>query len=151
MLVFAQESLSDVWDECLPLFHCHYTELNKNKDIVLDPDEASYRVLESVNILKVYTARLEGILVGYCFFIIMPHLHYKQSLTAQNDILYLHPKVRKGLNGYRFIKYVLTKLKELKPQRIFFHVKASVNFGPMLERLGAKVFETIYSITLRDE
>lgn len=148
-LTFAKEPLFPyLWDECQGLFKRHYDEINTNKAIVLDPDVNQYKNMDAAGMIDVHTARHAGTLVGYSFFVFYSHLHYKSSPSAANDLIYLAPEHRKGLTGYKFLKFILAKVKERNPQRIFFHVKPHVDFGRMLERLGAKLFENIYSITL---
>lgn len=146
--IFATEPLfPHLWDEVQPLFKQHYDEVQVNKAIKLDPDVNAYKKMNELNMIETHTVRHDGVLVGYSFFILSPHLHYKSSFTAVNDLLYISPEFRKGWLGYRFIKFVISQVKKRKPQRILFHVKPHVDFGRVLIRLGAKINENTYSIT----
>lgn len=148
-LTFAKEPLfPHLWDELQSLFKSHYDEVNLNKVIELDPDVEEYQWMDSRGMIEAHTVRHQGRLVGYSVFAFYKHLHYKRSPTAANDLIFISPEYRRGWTGYKFLKFIIARVKERNPQRIFFHVKPHVDFGRMLERLGAKLFENIYSITL---
>lgn len=122
----------------------HYEEISAFKDIPLDPDIASYAKIEEVGALRVFTAREDGgELIGYAVFFIKPNIHYRTSLQALQDILYIHPQKR-GF-GMRFIAWCDEQLKNESIQVVYHHVKAKHNFGPMLERLGYGLVDLIYA------
>lgn len=149
-LVFSKEPLFPAFDEATKILtQLHYLEVGPHKaGIPLDPDVPVYKLLEDTGVLETHTARDKdtGELIGYSVWIVTPHIHYKTSLTATNDVIFIHPKVRKGLQGYKFLKYTINAIKERGVQRILLHVKPHVDFGPAIERLGGKRLETIYSI-----
>ncbi|MDE2233455.1 MAG: hypothetical protein KGJ90_05090, partial [Patescibacteria group bacterium] len=148
---FANEDFWMFWNEARGsgLFEKHYDEINLNKAIKLDPADDLYFALYKMGMMEAHTMRDDkGVLVGYSVYYVQPHMHYKKSLTATNDILFVRKDCRRGLAGYKFLKYTVDEIKKRKPQRIFFHVKPHHDFGRLLERLGAKAFETMYSINL---
>lgn len=152
-LVFAKEPLSPLWLEVAKgLLNEHYQEVGPVKHgIPLDPDMVLYKELEDKGMIETHTARdrVSGELVGYSVWIITTHPHYKGSVTAFNDVVFMRKDYRKGRQGYMFLKYTIEKIKALgKVQRMLFHVKPHVDFGPTLERLGASMLETVYAITL---
>lgn len=100
--------------------------------------------------LSVATARLDGELVGYQVYIITPHLHYKSSITAMSDILYLAPEHRLGRLGLKLMQHAESELKARNVQRVIQNVKLSNDWGRILERMGYKPFERIYAKLLGD-
>lgn len=116
----------------------HYDELALHKDTIpLDPDYERYLLLESKNQLKVYTLRTDDhILIGYAVFFVSPMIHYKSTLCASNDLLYISKEYRQGMTGVKFIKYCESKLREHGVHKITWHIKESNNFVPILKRMG---------------
>ena len=152
MITFQKEPLEKFQsfiDEAVLLLKEHYEELAERTDVIeLDPDVEKYQKLLEMNILEVHTARDDGNLVGYALWMVMNHLHYKKSVTASSDILYIHPNYRKGIFGYKFVKWTTEEVKKRSPQRILFHMKPHLDYGHLVERLGGHFFEKTYSIVL---
>jgi len=149
VITFQKEEGRPFFEEAQNLFKKHYEEIAERTDVIkFDPNVERYGQLNDLGLIEVHTARNDGKLVGYSVWMIFPHLHYKSSLTASSDILYIHPDYRKGLTGVSFLRWTIEEVKKRKPQRILLHVKPSIDYGPILERLGAKYFEKTYSIVL---
>ena len=137
MIAFARECLCDVIQEVDALLKLHYEELTLHKErIKLDPDWPMYTALEHMERLVLFTARDDGRLVGYAAFFVQPHIHYRKTIVAQNDVLFLHPEHRKGTTGIRFIRFSEQCLQGLKVDKIIWHVKFSLDLRPILHRLG---------------
>ena len=87
-----------------------------------------------------------SVLVGYSYFIFVTLSHYKQITIAVNDTLYVDPDYRKGMVGYKFIKFAETQLVSLNVQEIMWRTKlGEKNFGTLLERLGYFPEEVSYT------
>lgn len=122
----------------------HYNEISHYKDIKLEPDLEAYIALEKQGVLRVFTARANnGTLIGYAVYFIRRNLHYKSSLQAVQDILFLMPTHRGS--GGRLIRYCDEELKKENIQVVYHHIKAAHNFGPLLERLGYQLVDLIYA------
>lgn len=142
---FSREVVTEkVIDELLPLFEGHYLEIAHYQDIVLAPDRDFYLNAERLGLLRLFTVREFSEIMGYAVFMVNKNPHYKFSLQASQDILYLAPKVRGGMNGYRFIKWCDEQLKNEGVQVVYQHVKKKHDFGPLLERMGYRAVDTIY-------
>jgi len=149
MITFQHEPVMPFLSDNMDVLRKHYEEIAERTDVIeLDPNIALYEELYSKGKLEVHVARDDGKCIGYHLWIVGPHLHYQKSLTAHSDVLFILPEYRKGMFGAKFIKWSLEEIKKRKPQRILFHVKPSLNYGPILERMGAHMFETAYSIIL---
>jgi hypothetical protein len=144
-----EEDGESFFKEAQELFVKHYEEIAERTDVIkFDPNVERYRELFKAGIIEIHTARDDGNLIGYNVWFVMNHLHYKSSLTATSDILYIAPEFRKGFTGVNFLRWTIDEIKKKKPQRILFHMKPQLDFGFILERFGAKYFEKTYSIVL---
>ena len=149
MITFQQESPSPFADEAVELFKNHYEEVAERQDVIeLDPNIEKYNQLYKAKTLEIHTARDNGKLIGYSLWVVVNHLHYKKSITASSDVLYISPEYRKGMLGYKFIKWTTEEIKKRNPQRILFHMKPFLDYGKIVERLGGHYFEKTYSIVL---
>lgn len=131
-------------EEFLPLLREHFKEIAHFKDIVLDPDFAKYEAMDLTGRLLILTARVEGELVGYAIYFVMPALHYRRSLQAFQDVLYVAPEYRGGLLGMRLLKRSDQELKRMGVEVVRQHMKAAHSFGPLLARLGYELEDLIY-------
>ena len=143
---FQRETLSTLWPEVRPLLTDHWAEIAHYADIPLEPREDRYAMMEEHDALRVFTAREDGKLIGYACFIVVPHLHYASSLTANQDVLFLLPDYRNVGNGAAFILHCDGQLKAEGVQVVTQHVKHGVlDFGPLLAAIGYESVETLYS------
>lgn len=130
--------------ELLPLFFLHWKEIAHFPDIMLEPDTDAYLRAEATGNLRVFTARDDsGEAIGYAVFFLRQNPHYKSSLQASQDILFIKPD-RRG-TGMRLIKWCDEQLALEGVQAVYHHVKQAHNFGPMLERIGYEPVEYIYT------
>ncbi len=141
------------------LLQAHWSEVALDQDRVpLAVDWDSYFTLERQGMLKVISVRdPDGALVGYSWFFYRPHLHYKTTLHATNDIIYLDPALRGGGHGARLVRESEAMLKALAPDRVLkvmYHVKldvllghkdSSATVGTLLAHLGYAHAENCYS------
>lgn len=143
---FQRERASpDLFLEIAPLLVAHFTEIAHFSDIELNPDYSLYLAMEDGGGLRVYTARRsDGELIGYAIFFVRRNPHYRTSLQAVQDILFVRPDQR-GVTGARLIMYADAELKREGVQAVMHHVKAAHNFGPLLERLGYQLVDLIYA------
>jgi GNAT superfamily N-acetyltransferase len=148
VISYQREQVGDVIEEIKPLLALHWREIAHYQDIALDPDWEFYRRAPAV---RVYTARLDGELIGYGVFFLAPNRHYKQSIQAVQDILFLHPDHRGGRTGYRLIKFCDEQAKAEGAQAIYHHVKSAHDFGPLLGALGYELVDLIYAKRLDKE
>lgn len=144
-MIFKLETLSqELLDESFPLFIGHFKEISANQDIPLEPDFEQYYKLEEMGMLRFFSARNDqGKLLGYAVFMVRNNLHYKSSKQAVQDIIYISPHER-GF-GAEFIEWCDAMLKAEGVQLVYHHVKAAHNWGKVLDRLGYRMIEFIYS------
>lgn len=141
-ITFAVEPLHQIKDEIKTLIELHYQELEWTKSVALNPDWEKYEYADNNGSLAIFTARDED-LIGYNVFFLNESLHYKGLKQAIQDLIFIHPDKR-GFGKY-FIYWCDEKLKEIGMQRVYYHLKASNNFGPsLLEPMGYKLIDHVY-------
>ena len=139
MISLSVESVATVKDEIGGLLQMHYDEVAMHKDrIKLDPDWGRYEAMEINRALAIFTARDHGKLVGYAVFVIAWHLHYKDTLLASNDVLFLHPDYRSTSSaGLRLIQYADQRLAgDYGVDKIVWHIKLAHDWRQILHRAG---------------
>jgi GNAT superfamily N-acetyltransferase len=146
MITYQEESFDNVIGEIKPLLENHYQEIANDKDLIkLNPDYDTYKKLCDSGIMRIITARDDGLLAGYCICVIKYHLHYRDSLTALNDIFYIQKPYRKGLIGVKLFIKTEEILKKYGVQRVVMNTKTHHDVGAIFERLGYKETERVFT------
>jgi L-amino acid N-acyltransferase YncA len=144
--VIARETFRDVFDEAVPLLVKHWREIASFQDIPLDVDVPRYLAIEDAGNLRVFTVRVDGRLVGYACFIVAPNAHYKGSLQAVQDVLYVERTARGAMHGLRLVRHCDEALAAEGVQVVTQHVKlAHPTLGVIAQRCGYEPVETIYA------
>lgn len=145
-MLYAEETVRGVRDEITELAKIHGQEISEFKDIFPDIDFKVYEAMEEANCLQIFTARTDTNhheLIGYAVYIYRSHSHYRSSIQATNDALFIMPGYRG--NGLKFLKYCEEGLKRRGVEVIYQTVTMRFNFSVMLERFGYGCTEMIYS------
>lgn len=149
-MTFQWEKFSAIARELPPLFKLHWNELALNKEeIPLEPDWGRYFQYETLGILYILTVRSDGVLVGYAFSLVGPHLHYASTLWGQTEMFWLQPAFRRGLTGVHMLREVEGGMRQLGVKVHHFPIKLHFlsergTIGRLFERLGYKPIETVY-------
>ena len=143
---FATERLVFVKKEMQSLLDLHWQLIALNKDkIKLNPNWNEYIKLDDAGILKLFTARKNGNLVGYFAVTVSTSLHYKDHIFATNDVIFIHPDHRDGSAGYKLLKYAEKELTNMGVSLMMINTKTHQPFDKLLERVGFKLIERVYS------
>ena len=123
----------------------HWDELCKRKELFkLNPDYKTYFKLEDTDHLLTIILENNKEIVGYSVNIITNHLHYKDVIICQNDLLYLKEEYRQGFTGIKLIKET-EKLAKLKGAGVMlWHAKVDSNLAKILPKMKANLHEQIY-------
>ena len=154
-MILAREYLADCIDDILPLLEVHYAEVGfthrgRAGPIPLDLDWDAYRNLEALGILRGYTARLEGKLIGYAAFVVAAsNLHHKHLKYASLDVLSVVPAHR-GLTGSRLMAYCERELRAEGVRMMTICVPRQCDWTPLAERWGYERVETYMQKWLGD-
>lgn len=133
---FSEETLTpELLEEAKPLLEKHWDQIAHYKDIPLDPDYDLYLKMQHLKMIRCYIMREpSGRMVGYSVFVVRPNMHYKQCLTATEDIIFVDPEKR-GY-GMFFISWCDEQLKALGVQIVTHHIKVYFDWSKSLMRQG---------------
>lgn len=149
---FAWERFSQIAHELPPLFLEHWRELALNKDAIpLDPDWDKFYALDVQNILRVLTVRVEGVLAGYAFLLVGPHLHYRSTCWGHIDMFWTDPVIRSGWTGVKLFKILIRDAKVMGAVNLTLSTKHHFmdnRVTKLLQRLGFTPIETVHSMRL---
>jgi GNAT superfamily N-acetyltransferase len=141
---FQRERAQAIFEEIAPLLKKHWEEIAHYKDIPLEPDFDLYKRIEDTGGLRAFTARDEaGAVVGYAVFFLKTNPHYKSSLQAVQDVIFID-KERRGF-GRHFIAWCDEQLKADGAEAVYHHVKSAHNWGSVLEKMGYQLVDLIYA------
>lgn len=106
----------------------------------INPDIYFYLAEEPLVFIAVEDEKI----VGYSIFFIREHAHY-QRYVAYQDVMYIHPDHRKGMTGYKFIKYIEGQLKDTEAEAILLCHSVLRDLSPIFKRLGYSPIEVTYA------
>lgn len=144
-ITYQEEKFSACLEEMKPLFEVHWAEVANHKDDrPLDPDYPMYYVLNDHKILRIFTARDEGKLIGYSFWIVANHLHYRTWMYAVADIYWLDPAQRKTGVSFDFFNKTEEWLKSLGVKSVNIQDKVNHSHNSFFGKLGYTPTEQNY-------
>lgn len=149
---FAAEEYSlQLIADMMPLWKAHHAETADKFYGPLNPDLFVYEQAAEAGMMRIFTVRDEvGSLHGYQVLFVSHHPHSRDSLQAVQDVLYLCQDARKGLVGYRFIKWCGEQLRAEGIDIVHQHISAKHDFGAILTRMGYELEDLVYSKRLQE-
>ena len=145
LITYHEEKLIDIIDEMKPLVELHYEEVHAYKGkVALNPDWDRYKFLDSINLMHTTTIRDDGVLVGYCVFMVAPNLHYKDHVYAINDVLYVSTELRHTTAAGTLLSFAEKCLQDIGVSVVTMHMKTHVPFDGLMTKLGYKKVEYVY-------
>lgn len=144
MKTYQREYLhSRLEEELASLLQAHWEEIARNKGInVLNPDYERYYQAQDNDSLRIFTARDEGVLIGYSIFFISRNAHYQDSIQAVNDIIYIDPNQR-GFASIRLLQFAEQQLLEDNVDIIHMHMKIEHDHPKLFKFLGYEDAEIV--------
>jgi GNAT superfamily N-acetyltransferase len=150
MIEIQLECLANVKEEIKPLLEEHWelVALNKGK-IKLNPNWKEYARLDAAGVLRIFTARDEGQLVGYFVLFISQSVHYQDHLFATNDVIFVLPDKRAGATGYKLVKYAQDYCRDSGVSLMTINTKVHLPFDSLMVGMGFDLIERIYAKCFR--
>ena len=145
------KEVDSIKDQIQVLIKRHYAELTLDKDVMkLAPDWDRYNELNNLGKLSIVAAYDGEKIVGYSVFFLNEHIHYKNNIIANNDVLFLAPEYRLGMTGIKLIKYSEMILQQLGVSKVIWHVKMAKDFRKLLHRMGYQDEDIIVGRALKE-
>jgi GNAT superfamily N-acetyltransferase len=130
----------------IQLFVKHREEIITDKSLmVLNPDFNNYYELEKKGRLILLCVYLNNKVIGYSCNFLINHLHCKDLLMSQNDLLFLDNSYRKSKIGLQLIKETEKVCKSKGSKLHVWNTKQNSTFNKLLEKKGYKIQEILYS------
>lgn len=131
------------------LFREHWEEVAKHKQVMLlQPHWVRYYALEEQDLLLCLGVFSGEELIGYSVNFLSDHLHYRDLKYAQNDLLFVAKKWRRGSVGVRLILETERQALERGCKMVLWHAKQATTFAALLGRMGYGIQDIIYSKVL---
>ena len=139
-----RETFDEMYPDIAPLLQEHWKEIALHQDeIPLAPDFERYKKLCNDGMCILMAARRDVVLIGYAVFFLHHHIHYKHTLYASNDVLFVRKPERQSIAGIRLIRDSERELDRLGVRRVTWHIKGSNDFSPILKRMGYEHEEVV--------
>ena len=142
MTTFALEPYAAVVEDIKPLLSAHHQELALYQDeIPLAPDFTQYERACSSGLMRIYTAREDGRLIGYAIFVITPrHSHYAHR-WAVNDIFWIDPEYRNFGNGNGLCDFLEEDMRRDGP--VVIHIETKISAPALAVLLGMRGYSLV--------
>ena len=72
-------------------------------------------------------------------------IHYKSCKTAYEDVYYVKKEYRKGRVGIKLFQYAEMALKRIGVNRVIIHTKIHLDNSRLLEYLGYKFTDKLFT------
>ncbi len=142
----AVAQLADIAAELPSVFVRYGREFNKVEGVVSDPDWPQLLRLEAAGILRILTVRDRGLLVGFAFSLVGPHLMYRHATHGITNAVWLDPAYRAGWFPLKFLRANMEMLRKAGCKRVCIaHDAATPRLAKVYERLGYKLDELCYA------
>lgn len=135
-------NLHKFMEEAKQLFIDHKDEIDLF-DKKLDIAYQAYHSIHAEGMMKLYSVRDQGELVGYCAFFLYTNMHHKTFIHAKQDVLFIK-KDKRGI-GLSFLDYCESQLNAIGVHEVLHCVPASNDWGLILRRKGYHKLETTYT------
>ncbi len=146
---FQAEKLHEVREEIEPLLRDHWDSVPPDYGHPFDPDWGAYDAMESVGALRIYTARDEGVLIGYVVAVVGPGLHSRHSRRAMTDLWYVIPSARGARLGVNLLRWAEDQLLG-EGVDLVCHGTRQARVVKLLGRVGYTAQETVCVKNLRE-
>ncbi len=147
MITYQAEKFTAIRSEIEPHIAAHWQFAASNQeDFGMEVDWGFYEALCRAGRLHVITARRAGALIGYFGCVVTTHPHRKSVLTASSAFLYVAPDPIRGLIMRGVLAESLKYFNGLGVKLYSYRSKNTHNIGKLLEKMGFKPVETVYSL-----
>ena len=142
MVEYVVVNLMDWWDKAMPLFRQHWAESGFGFEF--NPDRVAYGRLCGSGLLFTVLALEDGELLGYCTFVIAPHLHNRSVVCASHDALYVLPERRGGVVSARLMSVAEAEAKARGAMRFVWRPRHGTALSGALERRGYEPLDAAF-------
>ena len=143
LISYATEKMQGLQKEITPLMQEQHLVSTPYK-LKMNINWKAYFNLCKADMLKAFTARKDGKLVGYLLAFVNTHLHYQDHLVASCDMVYVKPEYRTSGTGYYLIKYAEEQLFNLGVSIFGINTRVDRPFDKLMTRMNYDLQERSY-------
>lgn len=138
MIEFSEENPSQAKEGITTLINLVWDEIGHGSMASQKPNPnfETYHKLHSADLLHIAIARKSDSIVGYATLLIVDLMQHMGTKCCFVDSVFLMKEHRKGLTGYKFLKFVADCGRKKGAKRIEWGVTIRNDFGHVLERMG---------------
>lgn len=138
MIEFREESPESSKDGIVNLIDLVWDEIGHGSMASQKPNPNfdTYCNLYSAEILYILSVRNGDSIVGYATLLIVDLMQHMGVKCCFVDSIFIRKEYRKGLTGYKFIKFVRDFGRKKGAKRIEWGITMRNDFGRILERMG---------------
>lgn len=146
VITYQEERFSEAKHETVDLVAEHWREITENPDTDMKPDLDWdwFANADELGLLRAFTVRVDGVLVGYIVFLLMTLPHYKTFLVACDDAFFLKKEYRNGMVGVKMFREAEKMLAGYGVKRVIYHEKHKAPTGKVFKYLGYRPVETLW-------
>lgn len=152
-VVIGPESWDSVWPEIDALFAEHFSEvegdLSDNRPYRLD--EPAMCQMSTTGVLRITTARVDGVLAGYCMWQVMPDVESAGMLIATHGPWFVRKNYAHLMLGSKLFDASIEGLRSIGVKNAFPHHRLQgrgAKLGAFFRRRGAIETQRTYSLWL---
>lgn len=150
MLKLALERLSDVLHEVEELWRLHFQETEGYRhSLGYNPDKEGFLSYDRGGMFRLFTARIDGRLVGHLGFLVYPSRH-TQTRTANEDFFYVRQEHRGAGVAADLLRFGLLELRDEGVDQVTFSDKQPSDLEPFLKKFGFKFVSKQYSLVFKE-
>lgn len=145
-----QEAVRGLVSEVPPLLESFYADIARDQPLpALEVAYDVYIRMADANLVRGFTARRDGLLVGLLLFFVMPNLHHYQTTWATCDAFWLMPDARRPMVALRMLKLAEASLRDEGVHVMTVAEKVlRPALGHLLDHLGFRPTEVKYQKVL---
>ena len=152
MITFAEETHETAIQDIMDIAEEHYLETEPLADrISLNPDLDLYAQGNESGVIRFYTAREEGDLIGYCIMLVHPKPHTKDALYAVMDMIYVDPEYRHTELAPDLLTFTMNEVRDLGAEVMTIAMRNHLKFEKLAEGLGFYKSEISYTKYIKEE
>ncbi len=146
----APEALTAAFPAWRALHARQYAEMNTAGSLApLDVNYEAYRQLDAAGVLSFVALRTgDGELVGYALHFVQPSLHFRSTLAAVQDGLYVVPEHRGGTAALKLLRAARRDLEARGVRRWLVSEVAGHPLGRLFAAFGFAPIETYHEMWL---
>lgn len=150
MITYQVETYESTKDEVEDVTRDHWNEVPFGPwgDIGLDINHPQYDMMEQMGSLRVFTARDDGVIIGYLVIVAAAMLHHKEHWHATDDVIYVAPDYRGSDVFNTLVSMAVEECKRVGIHFFTLSVNPNYDFSSVMEKMGWVLTEKAYTVRL---